>query len=759
MSQFNASLLAAALGLLVACGGGGGGSSSPTSPSAAAIDADPNATPPAAGTLKIPNSVLGAVVSGGSVTFNYWNPNATTVSLCLYDNFSDALTTPVATLPMTRNATGGIWTTGSVAVPSHPYYVYKVGGSYVLDPYAKSMALWKHTSTASISGDTIGKGAIVDTAAILPDGGGWTPYGSGASPYFDGSAMKAKDGVTPAPYAFNGNRDAIVYEAGIRDLTVDANLGTAFANGTTWGTYKGFVAMLPHIQRLGVTHVQLLCPLENYTYDQTKIRTRETSLSQTSGANYNWGYDPQNYFTPTGMYSADPATPATRVNELKTLINEIHKQGMGVILDVVYNHTANNSVLGDSGIQSYYYRSTSNNGAGSQDVNSQAKMVRKLIVDSISYWVGEYKVDGFRFDLMGVLDTQTIKTGYLAAQAFNPNVLFLGEGWNNYYSGPGTDYNGDPTYGADQGHAAQFTGLNVGMFSDSYRNIFKNGYPSDGATAFLTGAAQSSANLFSNVAGLPTNGFTPGSTTNVISYLTCHDNLCLYDVLAIATNAPKGATGDADILKRARVSYAVLLSSQGLAFLHAGDEMFRTKETAYGITPNTKSNQTRTFVDNSYNASDAINQVKWSNVYSGDPIAGLFANYDATQNGYKLYSYVQGLVALRKSTNAFRLPDAYRAANVTSIPVFGAGSTTLAVGYKCVASTVDASAYFVLHNSDTVAHSFNTGTDLSLASLLVDGASAGLAPITLPGTGVSIVTAAGVSTVTLQPLTSAILKK
>ncbi|MBK9797452.1 MAG: hypothetical protein IPP58_13325 [Holophagaceae bacterium] len=756
MTRFLSALLTFGLPLLLACGGGGGGGgSTPGTPGFAALDADPNATPavdPAY--YKVPSTQLGALVSGGNVTFNYWNPNASSVTLYLYAGWNDALSAG-ATRAMTRGA-GGVWSTGSIPLPSQNFYAYKVGSEFVLDPYAKSMAQWVRANGAAISGDATGKGAILDSAQTLPDGG-WAF--SGAANYFDGSRMKGPDGATPVPYAYASNRDAIVYEAGIRDLTVDPNLGS-FASGGTWGTYKGLVAMLPHIQKLGVTHVQLLCPLANYTYDQTKIRTRELDITKTAGANYNWGYDPQNYFTPTGMYSANPLDPAARINELKTLINEIHKQGMGVILDVVYNHTANNSVLGDSGIQGYFYRSTSRNGAGSQDVRSDAKMVRKLILDSVVHWVGEYKVDGFRFDLMGVLDTQTVKSAYNAAKALNPGVLFLGEGWNGFYSGVSTDFNGDATTGADQGNSGLFNGLNIAMFSDSYRQIFKNGYPSDGATAFLTGSAQNPANLFANVAGLPTNtspAFAPGSTNNVASYLTCHDNLCLYDVLAMATNVAVGVAGDAEILKRARVGYAVLLTSQGLAFIHAGDEMFRTKETTGGFS-NTKSSTSshRSFVDNSYNASDAINLVKWSTVYSGDPISGGFTNYASTSNGYQLYAYVQGLVALRKSTNAFRLPDASRAANLTRIDPFGMGASTLAFGYKCLAT--DGTAYYVFHNADTTAKTFNASQDLSTGALLVDGARAGLTAITTP-TGVSVVATAGGSSITLQPLTSAIFRK
>ena len=750
MSRFTIFALTAGMVVLLGCGGGGGSSSSTPTPPAVNIDTDANSTPPAdPAYFKVPSTALGALVSGANVTFNYWNPNASSVTVNLYSAWSDSLSAPAGTLAMTRGS-GGVWSTGSVALPSQNFYVYKVGGEFVLDPYAKSMAQWVHANGATISGDTIGKGAIVNPANTGPDSG-WTAY-AGSSYYFDGSAMKDANGAA-SPYAFTGNRDAIVYEAGVRDLTVDPAL-TGFASGHTWGTYKGLVDLLPHIQKLGVTHVQLLCPLENYTYDQTKIGIRELDVRISSGANYNWGYDPQNYFTPTGMYSANPTSPAARINELKTLINEIHKQGMGVILDVVYNHTANNAVLGDSGLQSYLYRSTSNNGAGSRDVKSEAKMVRKLIMDSIVHWVGEYKVDGFRFDLMGVLDTQTIKAAYGGAAALNPKVVFLGEGWNGFYSGGATDYNGDAIAGADQSASAQFKGLNVAMFSDSYRDIFKKGGMSEGS-AFLSGTGQSPANLFSNTAGLPTNSnvtFAPGSTNNVVSYLTCHDNLCLYDALAVGTNAPLTAYDDGVILKRAKVGYAALLTSQGLAFIHAGDEMFRSKETTLASNNTAAAANGRLFVHNSYNASDAVNMVKWANVYSGDPISGHFMNYATTSNGYLLYSYVQGLTAIRKSTDAFRLPDANRAANLTSIAPVGVGSTTLAFGYKAVATNL--TAYYVFHNADATAKTFTADVDLSAATLLADGAKAGLTSIAAP-TGVSVIGTA----VTLQPFTSAILRK
>jgi pullulanase/glycogen debranching enzyme len=740
--------LLVALGL-TGCGGGGGGSSTGTTPPVVtSIDADPKLSPavdPAY--YNVPSNPLGVIASGANVTFNYWNPTATAVSVALYANWNDSLASPAATIALTQGS-AGIWSSGAVPKPAQNYYVIKVGSSYVGDPYARSAAQWVHQGATGISGDAIGKGAIVDPAALAPDGG-WS-----ATAYFDGSKMRAADGASAAPYAYAANRDAIIYEAGIRDLTVDPTLA-GFASGHTWGTYKALTDMLPHIQKLGVTHVQLLCPLENYNYDQTRIGSRELSITQTAGANYNWGYDPKNYFTPTGMYSANPSDPSARINELKTLVNEIHKAGMGVILDVVYNHTANNEVLGDSILPSYYYRSTSNNGAGSKDVKSESKMMRKLIVDSIKQWVDGYHVDGFRFDLMGVIDTGTLSAAYAAAAASNPKVVFLGEGWNGYYSGPATDFNGAAVTGSDQNHAATFLGKNIAMFSDSYRQIFKNGYPNDGSPAFLTGTGQSPAQLFANISGTPTNaapGFAPGSTNNVISYLTCHDNLCYYDVLAMATKATKA--DDGTILKRAKVGYAVLLTSQGVAFLHAGDEMFRSKETTT-VGSNTKNNGVRYFVDNSYNASDAINMVKWSTVYSGNPITAGFGNYDTSQNGYQLYKYTQGLIALRKSSNAFRLPDSAITTRLTAINPTGMGATTLAFGYKA-AATDGTGTFYVLHNADSSAHSYPVDASLIGAALVADGASAGTGAIAT-GTGVTL-SADGLM-VTVAPLTSAIFRK
>ncbi|MDP1830761.1 MAG: alpha-amylase family glycosyl hydrolase [Geothrix sp.] len=637
----------------------------PAAPLAAQItpytttDADRNLSPaPDTTAQNIPGAALGARPNAdGTATFTVWSPFATSVKAHFYANWNDALSAPTATFSLTRGASG-LWS--GTTTPANGLYTYQVNSAYLLDPYAKAMGQWSNRTPS----DTIGKGYILDPALPLPDGG-WTDYGAGA--YFDGSQMRAPSGGI-APYAYRGNRDAVIYEASIRDFTVDPLLAGL---QNPFGTYRAMVEALPHIQKLGVTHVQLMVPTENYFYDQTRVGIRELDGTQAGGANYNWGYDPQNYFTPTGMYSAAPNDPQSRVQELKTLINEIHKAGMGVILDVVYNHTANTAVLDSTANPAYYYRGTNNSGTGN-DTRSEAMMMRKLIVESTEFWVRTYRVDGFRFDLMGLVDNQTIAAAYARAKALNPKVIFEGEGWN-MYNGATSDYTGQAIFGSQQANAAWFAsqGMNLSMFSDSYRDMMKSGGYNDGKPGFISGLAQSVAALFSNTLGRPTN-FNAGSTNGVMNYLTAHDNLCLYDVLAMSMNLRATAADHATALARMKVGYAALLTSQGAVFLHGGDEMFRSKELSgppSSGSSNVTSNGTtgRYFCHNSYNASDAINMIRWGNAYSADPVAAGFANLDPARPGGQLYQYVQGLIALRKSTDAFRLLDAAIPGSVTLI--------------------------------------------------------------------------------------------
>lgn len=262
---------------------------------------------------------------------------------------------------------------------------------------------------------------------------------------------------------------------------------------------------LDSLKNLGATHVQLL-PVLAYLYGNESARNTVETGRDTSGNNYNWGFDPQNYFSPEGMYTSDPADPKVRVQELRTLINEAHKKGIGVILDVVYNHTANEQILGRT-VPDYFYRSTTRSGCGN-DTASEKKMMRKLIIDSVVHWTKEYKVDGFRFDLMGIIDNKTMEDAYTAAKGENANILFLGEGWR-LYSGPGTDYAGNPIQGATQDYMDETD--NMAVFSDSFRDIMKGGGMSEDSPTnrgFLTGLSMTSdayTALIRNIRGDATN--------------------------------------------------------------------------------------------------------------------------------------------------------------------------------------------------------------------------------------------------------------
>ncbi|HTH13514.1 MAG TPA: alpha-amylase family glycosyl hydrolase, partial [Spirochaetia bacterium] len=543
---------------------------------------DAHLTPPT-------DTALGPVYANGGVSLRFWSPFAKSVLVDFFSGAADANSSPVDQAPMVRATDGsGVWTLDLASLPTtNAYYQYRVdfgeasGPRHVLDPYAKAMGLWRQAAWSS--SDPVGKGYLVDPSTVGPSPGAY--YGSGTD-----------------PYVYRSNRDAIIYEASLRDFTSDKGLSLAR------GTYGGFQAVLPHFQNLGVTHLQLMPILQNYFYDQAAVGNYEsgTAGANVTGNNYNWGYDPQNYFTPTGMYSAHPEDPASRIAEVKSLIGAIHQAGMGVILDVVFNHTATTNVLGDA-VPGYYYRfdalgSYKNNSGCGNDVRTEAKMARKLIVDSLVFWMTQYKVDGFRFDIMGLVDTGTVAAAYQAAKAINPHVIFEGEGWQNMYDGAGTDYLGKAIAGSDQAHTGWLAATPAGMFNDGIRSLLKGGGMGEGP-GFLSGSSQNLAALYRNIAGTPT-GFSVPSSDFVMNYMTVHDNLCLYDAIANGQHLTASAADAQTALQRMRVGYTAVLTSQGTSFLYGGDEMFRTREIGTNAVSNVVHDGVtgRTFVSNAYNA-------------------------------------------------------------------------------------------------------------------------------------------------------------
>ena len=476
----------------------------------------------------------------------------------------------------------------------------------------------------------------------------------------------------------------------------------------------------------------------------------------------NWGYDPQNYFSLTGMYSSAPTDPAKRIEEFKNLVNEIHKRGMGVILDVVYNHTAKTSIFEDLEPNYYHFMDadgTPRSSFGGGRLGTTHYMSRRVLVDSIKYLTEQYKVDGFRFDMMGDHDAESIQKAFEEAKKLNPNLIMLGEGWK--------------TYAGDENKAVQPADQSwmkstdtVAVFSDDIRNTLKSGYPNEGTPAFITGGKRSVENVFKNIKAQPTN-FEADSPGDVIQYIAAHDNLTLFDIIAQSIKKdPAVAANYQEIHRRLRLGNLMILTSQGTPFIHSGQEYGRTKQFRdpaykYPVSEDKVPNKAHLltnedgtpfdypyFIHDSYDSSDAVNHFDWTKATDSEKFP----------ENAKSRAYMKGLIALRKSTDAFtRSSKDEVEQNVTLITqpgTDGIEKEDLVLGYQVVASNGDIYAVFV--NADTKERQFNFGEaykHLAGAEVVADGNTAGVTAIADP---------AGVTRnsngLALAPLTSTILR-
>lgn len=544
------------------------------------------------------DEVLGCVYSNGLASFKLWAPTSSDVTVNIYKTSSQK--NPDYRVYMQMNPKTGVWSgTFDKIWPDGLFYDYTVKNSKgtvtVLDPYASSMAV------------DYGKGDFVRAAII--------------------DFEHPNAGRVDAPYVnLTKREDAVIYEISVRDFTSspDANVKNIP------GTYKAFIEKIPYLKELGITHVQLL-PVLNFYSTNENYKAYENS-GTVNGNNYNWGYDPYNYFTPEGWYASDPSDPYCRVRELRELINECHKAGIGVLLDVVYNHMAGTRFLDDI-VPGYYFRTkpdgsyASNSGCGN-DTATERFMMKKLVMDSTSHWVKKYKADGFRFDLMGLMEASSVTDSYERCAKINPSVLFEGEGWK-MYNGP------KGTFGMDQNYMLKTNSVSV--FNDEFRDVFKAGGFNETGRGFITKKGASSEKILRNVLGNPVVNYHADQPGDNLNYLVCHDGLTLHD--AIVNNLRLDETKDRkEIIQRIKMGNFFVLTSQGLAFLHGGQERGRTKPNISGA----KNECVGNFVRNSYDSSDNINQFVWE----------IDSDY---QN---LLDYTKGLIQLRKSFNIFRLGNA-----------------------------------------------------------------------------------------------------
>ncbi|WP_421381647.1 pullulanase [Bacillus salacetis] len=668
---------------------------------------------------------LGAELhKNGSATLRVWSPKADDVSVVLYDKKDQHKV--VKTVKMEKGDRG-VWSVTlskkNTGVQNHRgyYYHYQVTHGeetkLVLDPYAQSMAAW-----SSESGDPVGKAAIVDVSRVAP-----------------------KLDFADIP-GYEKREDTIIYEAHVRDFTSDPNIADELQH--EFGTFAAFVEKLDYIKELGVTHIQLLPVMSYYFTNEFEKDERMLEYASTE-TNYNWGYDPQSYFSLTGMYSEKPEDPEKRIKEFKKLIKEIHKRDMGVVLDVVYNHTAQVSIFEDL-VPNYYHfmdaDGTPRSSFGGGRLGTTHKMSRRILEDSIMHWVNEYKVDGFRFDMMGDHDAESIQRAFDKAKKVNPNLVMIGEGWRTYAGDEG-----EPVKAADQDWMKDTEA--VGSFSDEFRNELKSGFGSEGQPRFLTGGARDIGQIFDNIKAQPHN-FTADQPGDVVQYIAAHDNLTLYDVIAQSIKKdPDVPENNMEIHKRIRIGNAMVLTSQGTAFIHSGQEYGRTKqwrteaETApYKSTHMTDENgkpfKYPYFIHDSYDSSDIINRFDWEKATNEE----LYPINNVTRE------YTSGLIKLRRSTDAFRLGSKELVdANVTLLDAPEIKDQDLLIAYQAKATNGD--VYHVFINADSKSRNLTLNEDLTGAEVLVDQDEAGVKEVSKRN-GFSL-TAGGIS---IEPLTTVVVK-
>lgn len=610
------------------------------------------------------NDDLGSTYSKEKTTIKLWSPIATKVTLRLYKNLDNS-SQPDKTIDLTCGDKG----------------------------------VWSTTLT-----DQDYKGWAYDYRLEFADGHVTTtddPYSTATTINGVRSVIEDVDNIKPADFikmpAFTKPTDAIIYEAGVRDLTADKNANVQhpgqFLGLTQEGTKTdtGYPTGLDYLKKLGVTHVQFL-PM----YDFGSIDEAHPSNA------YNWGYDPVNYNVPEGSYSSKPADPAARILEMKEMINALHKQGLRVVMDVVYNHVYGlDKQAFDKVVPGYYFKYDDNGnmvddiGMGNA-VASQRRMVRKYIVDSVKYWAKNYHIDGFRFDTMGVLDTDTMAEVYKEINKINPGTLIYGEGWEikpnerpkeaSYVHAnliPNVGFFGDNLRNAVIGESGSFGNARSGLAQGNLTDKDKNGvshYQED-AAAFVKG--------FMGSQGFNKHNYlNPGQ---VINYSTCHDNLTLYD--ALKAHLPNASV--AEFVKRAKLADSMIMLSQGVPLFHSGQEALRTKNGNA----------------NSYNADITVNEIDWKRV----------------EQNKDLVSYFQKLVQLRKTCPAFRM-STYDEIKKNITPIVKGENGVFAFEIKSADSTM-----YVIFNVNEKANQF-TSVDLTGGKILLssDDTTVGAKTI-LPG--------------------------
>jgi pullulanase len=535
---------------------------------------------------------LGVIYSPEKTSFRVWAPSATELQVRIYDQGHE----------------GNLLETHQMKSDDDGTWLLKLRGDWKNHYYTLQARIgekWMeevpdiHARAVGVNGK---RGMIVDLASTNPEG-----WENDSRPPLESFA------------------DMVIWEIHVRDFSIHPSSGIVhkgkYLAFTETGTLspEGEKTGIDHLKELGITHVHLLPVYDYFTVDETRLDVPQ----------FNWGYDPQNYNVPEGSYSTNPYDGNVRINEFKKMVQALHNNGIRVIMDVVYNHVFDAKMSSfEQIVPGYYFRLTEggvfSNGSGcGNETASEKTMMRKFIIESVKYWATEYRIDGFRFDLMGLHDIETMNLIRAELNKIDTTIFMYGEGWTA----------GDSPLPLEKralkAHASQLNGIAV--FSDDIRDAIRGAWWEQDAPGFMTGRKELEESIkFGAVASTnhPQIDFLKVNYSNepyapgplqTITYVTCHDNPCLWDKI-VSTCIDCTKKDKLDIQKFAN---AIVLTSQGVPLLHAGEEIVRTKFGEH----------------NSYNLPDSINQLVWHN-----------------KSTYKdVFDYYKALIELRKNHPAFRM--------------------------------------------------------------------------------------------------------
>ena len=538
------------------------------------------------------NADLGLRYTPKQSTFKIWAPTAESAELILYDRGVDGKEIKRLVMSKTNN---GTWTSSIDGDQQGKFYAFrvKINGDWkkeIPDPYAKAVG---------VNGK---RGAIIELKKTDPLN--WN--------------------IDKGPGLKNPT-DAIIYELHVRDASISVTSGIR-DKGKFIGLIEestinssGLSSGLDHIKEMGITHLHLLPSFDFYSIDESK-----PGIPQ-----YNWGYDPLNYNVPEGSYSTDANNPETRIREFKKLIQTLHRNGLGVVMDVVYNHTrlSQDSYFNEL-VPGYYYRQGpdgkfSNATACGNETASERYMMRKFILESVIYWAKEYHIDGFRFDLMGIHDIETMNLISKELHKINPNILIYGEGWT-----AGTSPLPDSLLALKR---SAYKLDKIAVFSDDIRDGIKGSVFDHHDKGFVSGKKDMEESIkFGIVAATkhPQIDYTKvnyskapyaAAPWNTINYASCHDNHTLWDKLTISASD----ASEKSRVEMQKLALTIVLTSQGIPFLHAGTEFLRSKNG----------------VENSFESPDSINAINW----------------DLKTKNRGVVEYIKSIIKIRKEHPAFRL--------------------------------------------------------------------------------------------------------